>query len=63
MDQKAPTADAIAAKLAEAGLKLPAGDIEKLLPMVAELEISARMIRKDRSYLEEPIQTLRLWAR
>ncbi len=59
----AAPAASLAARLAEAGLALPEGDFAKLAPMAAELATSALMIRKERSYLEEPAHTLKLWSR
>jgi hypothetical protein len=50
-------------RLAAAGLSLSEPEIARLAVAVAELEISAAAVRRDRSYLEEPIQTLRLWAK
>ena len=59
----APTALPLKYRLLASGLHLKESDIAALEKAVPEFEISAAMIRKDRSYLEEPIQTLRLWAK
>jgi hypothetical protein len=59
----APFALSVQERLKASGLKLTASDIKALETAVPEFEISAAMIRKERSYLEEPVQTLRLWAK
>ncbi|MEJ1159085.1 hypothetical protein [Prosthecomicrobium sp. N25] len=62
-----PAAPAVAipieTRLAAAGLRLSEPEISKLASAVAELELSAQAIRRDRSYLEEPVHALRLWAK
>lgn len=50
----------IEAKLAEYGLKVGPETLESLKGSVADLEAAARNIRIERSYLQEPVHTLRL---
>ncbi|MCW1842630.1 hypothetical protein [Prosthecomicrobium hirschii] len=50
-------------QLAAAGLKLPPGDVEKLTALAADLAAAAATVRRDWSYLTEPVQALRLWKK
>lgn len=53
----------IEAKLAEYGLKVGPETLAALKGAVADLDTAARSIRVKRSYLQEPVHTLRLWTK
>lgn len=50
-------------QLEAAGLKLMPADVEKLSALGADLEAAAATVRRDWSYLVEPVQALRLWKK
>jgi hypothetical protein len=62
-DETLPQPISIEDKLAEYGLKVGPETLESLRASVVDLEAAASNVRRQRSYLEEPVHALRLWTK